>query len=152
MRWRRTAPVQPVGALIAIGPDAPDRIVEVIAAKSRFFAACRCARGVGWIVVLAATVDSGAGEGLLPRIEGTTALHDSGSGLWLPVGTILDVPAHAAQAVTDALLERHAGGGPAVMIPRFRGGEAAREGDLYLLSNMAPLGTYIAASAAGVPA
>lgn len=154
MQWRRTAAVQPVGALIAVGPDAPDRIVAAIAAKSKLFGACRCARGVDWIVLLAATDDNGSGadDGLLPRIAGVMPLYDSGSGLWLPVGTVLDVPGHAAEAVTDALLERHAGARPAVIIPRFRGEEAAGEADLYLLSNIAPLSVYMPGSAVGIAA
>jgi hypothetical protein len=154
MHWRRTAAVQPVGALIALGADAPVRILAAMAAKSTLFAVCPFAQGADWIVVLAATdAGSDSAEGLLPRLDGTTPLYESTPGLWLPVGTALDVPDHAAEAVTDALLQRHGVTRPAVVIPRFRGSEeAARQADLYVLENMLPIAAFASDAELGIPA
>ncbi|HEY5721861.1 MAG TPA: hypothetical protein VIT45_06020 [Allosphingosinicella sp.] len=145
MYWRRTAPVQPVGALIATGAGAPERVAVAVAAKSRLFGACRCASGPNWIVLLAAPAEPGSasGEELLPSIETMVPLYDSGSSIWLPVGIELDVPGHVAGPLMDALRRRHAIESPAVFVPRFEEGwESAMKADLYLLSDLHPVGGH----------
>ncbi|HEX8669744.1 MAG TPA: hypothetical protein VF727_15370 [Allosphingosinicella sp.] len=150
MHWRRLDPVQPVGALIAVGHDAPARIEAAMAGKSRLLHACPSARGEEWIVLFAvpAPSQSAEAEALLPRLEGATPLYPLFAGLWLPVGTAPAVPDHVTEPLMDALLSRHAVSRPAVLVPRFEGAvEQTRQAALYAVGQPRPIGDWLAAAA-----
>lgn len=136
MHWRRTDPVQAVGAMMAIGPEAVDRLVRGMAGKSPLLRGLPVEHGAGWAVVFAAMIE---GEAVLPRLEGAIALHEAASGWWLPVGCALDAPEHALASLWRSLRDADGVEPPAVIVPRFLP-EAVRSdaADVYLLRGRTP--------------
>jgi hypothetical protein len=134
MRWRRTDKVQEIGALIVTGPGAPARLAAAMARKSVLFQALAVAHGRDWAAVFAGTV-AGEGDPILPRLSGATALYRAGH-WWFPVGTRLDAPDHAQDALLAALAAHHGIALPAILIPRPDGEDGAA--DIYPAGDPAP--------------
>ena len=143
MHWRRTAPVQEVGALIAFGPGVIDRIFESLARKSTLFRDLRIDHGEGWIAIFAAPLEdeSGASDRILPNLEGT-ALYEDAPGWWLPVGIELGAPGHARAALRQALANHHDLRSPLIVVPRIDASDMTDQADIYAILNPRPLGAY----------
>lgn len=149
MRWRRTDPVQEVGAAILIAPDAADAVTRALAGRPALRGALPVQFGDGWAAVFAAPLADGPpGDRLLPRLPAATPLHEAAPGWWLPVGVRLDGPDHAAPALWQGLAAAGGAQPPAIVIPRFQAGEtASAEADLYLVPDPAPLAAPAGAGA-----
>lgn len=144
MHWRRTAPVQEVGALIAFGPGVVDRTLRDLARKSAIFGDLRVDYGEGWIAIFAAALmdESGASDRILPSVEGT-ALYEDAPGWWLPVGVELDVPGHARVPLRQALADHHDMRSPLIVVPRIEEAtDRTDQADIYAILNPLPLAAY----------
>lgn len=144
MQWRRTAPVQEVGALIASGPGVIDRTLGRLARKSALFRDLRIDHGEGWIAIFAAPLEdeSGASDRILPSLEGT-ALYEDAPGWWLPVGIELGVPGHARAALRQALAAHHDLRSRVIVVPRIEeASDTTDQADIYAILNPMPLGAY----------
>ena len=144
MHWRRTAPVQEVGALIAFGPGVIDRTLGSLARKSALFRDLRIDHGEGWIAIFAAPLadESGILDRILPSVEGT-ALYEDAPGWWLPVGVELDVPGHARAALRQALADHHGMRSPLIVVPRIEEAkDRTDQADIYAILNPLPLAAY----------
>ena len=144
MHWRRTAPVQEVGALIAFGPGVIDRILGSLARKSALFQDLRIDHGEGWIAIFAAPLahESGTPDRILPSMEGIP-LYEDAPGWWLPVGVELGVPDHARAALRQALADHHGIRSPLIVVPRIAGeSDMTDQADIYDILNPVSLGAY----------
>ncbi|NEX92581.1 hypothetical protein [Caulobacter sp. 17J65-9] len=139
MRWRRTDPVQEVGAMIAVGAEAAGRLVETLAARPRLAAVLPVAKSADWAVVFAASLP-GEQDRLLPRMGDATPLYEAAPGWWLPVGAVLDAPDHARADLWAGLGEREGLRAPTVCLPRFGSADITGEADVYLVEHAAPRG------------
>jgi hypothetical protein len=138
MAWRRTDPVQEIGALILVAEDAARRLAETLRQKPALLAGLKAEHGLGWAALFAAPVGT-EGEVVLPRIAGAIPLHERADGWWFPVGTRLDVPAHVEQPMIAAMAAAHGVRTPAVAIPRFEGGNRASAADIYPIVDPRPI-------------
>jgi hypothetical protein len=141
MRWRRTDPVQTVGALILVGPGAVERLAEALAGKAAAFSSLAVARGEAWAAVFAGPPpEDPGGEPILPRITGAEPLYEAEPGWWLPVGLALNAPDHLGPVLWRALGEHYGLAPPAIVAPRLEpGAEDADSADLYLIRHTGPL-------------
>lgn len=142
MRWRRTDPVQTVGALIATGERAVARVAAAMAAKPAAFRALPVEHGEDWIVLFAGAVrldDAAEPDPLLPRLAGTIALYAAGEGWWLPVGVALAAPDAMHAPLMRAMAEKSGVAAPAVIVPRLSAGvTASDEADVYPIRHPVP--------------
>lgn len=123
MHWRKTDPLQSVGALFACGDAAVDA-VAALEGKSALFRSLPIARGKDWIILLAGSVpgeESEATAMILPSLPGTLPLHEEAEGWWLPVGVECGVPPQARPALRQALGDAYAVAPPLALIPEFEG-------------------------------
>lgn len=123
MHWRKTDPLQSVGALFARG-DAAANAVAALEGKSAHFRSLPIARGEDWIILLAGSLSAGEGEApamILPSLPGTLPLHEEAQGWWLPVGVECDAPPQARPALRQALGDAYAVAPPLALIPEFDG-------------------------------
>jgi hypothetical protein len=146
MHWRRTAPVQPVGALLLRGMDCVDRAFTALAGKSDLFRSLSLEFGDDWIVVFASVLE---GEGddepvkILPTLADATPLHEEAKGWWLPVGIVFGVPDHAQAWLCDALCAEHGFAPPVIIAPYFEAeAETADQADIYLIRQPRPFGDF----------
>jgi hypothetical protein len=139
MCWRRTDPVQDVGAMILIGPAAFERLASALSGKSALFRGLLVEHNADWAVVFAAPLEGVDGGSILPRIEGATPLYLAAQQCWLPVGVALDAPDRIAPGLWVRLREQASRETPLVFVPRFRDGPAADAADVYLVRRPAPL-------------
>lgn len=143
MHWCRTAPVQEVGALIVIGADAVDRVLDTLAFKSALFAALQVDHGADWIAIFAAPLAGPGPERMLPRLTDAIALYEEAPGWWLPVGTELGEPAHVRSALRQALCDAHDLDPPAIVVPRFTGtATRADQADIYVVRDPRPFSSF----------
>jgi hypothetical protein len=148
MHWRRTAPVQEVGALIAFGPGVIDRTLGSLARKSALFRDLRIDHGEDWIAIFAAPLadESGTPAGtpdrILPSVEGIP-LYEDAPGWWLPVGVELGVPGHARAALRQALADHHGMTNSLIVVPRItEASDMTDQADIYAILNPVSLGAY----------
>lgn len=134
MRWRRTDPVQEIGALIVTGPGAAERLAAAMASKSVLFQSLAVEHGRDWAAVFAGPV-AGESDPVLPRLQGATPLYRT-QGWWLPVGVALDAPDHVHAALFAELAAHHRIGLPAILIPRFNGEDESA--DVYPVADPVP--------------
>jgi hypothetical protein len=146
MHWRRTAPVQPVGALLLRGIDCVDRAFTALAGKSDLFRSLTVEYGDDWIVVFASVL---AGEGddepvkILPTLADAIPLYEEAKSWWLPVGMALGTPYHAQASLREALCAEHGFTPPVIIAPRFEGeAETADHADIYLIRQPRPFGDF----------
>jgi hypothetical protein len=133
MAWRRTDPVQTIGALIAIGDAAVDAFVTSMSRKSRLLQSLAVEHGDGWAAIFSGTVPRETGM-VLPRLDGVTALYEIAPRIWLPAGVTIDAPAHVQGALIAAMFDHYDVAPPAIVVPRF--GDTAAwtdEADLYVV-------------------
>jgi hypothetical protein len=138
MFWRRTDPVQDVGALFVHGDGAAERLAAALGARLAVLGGLLVAHGEGWATVFAAPFGEER-HGVLPRLRGALPLYDAGRGWWFPVGTAIDVPDHVRELLIGALATRYAIDPPAILIPRFTSeiGRSA-EADAYVVGRAVP--------------
>lgn len=137
MHWRRTDPVQTVGALLAVGQATADLMVKDLSRKSQLIQALPFEQGLGWAVVFAAPLGPNR-DLVLPRLEAAIPLYDASNGWWLPVGIELDAPDHARAALWLAMPDFGARP-PAIVVPRMRdASERTNEADVYLVRGPTP--------------
>ena len=144
MHWRRTAPVQEVGALIVFGPGVIDRTLESLARKSALFRDLRIDHGEGWIAIFAAPLadESGISDRILPSVEGT-ALYEDAPGWWLPVGVELGAPGHVRPALRQALADQHRIRSSLIVVPRIEEAkDRTDQADIYEILNPLPFAAY----------
>lgn len=144
MHWRRTAPVQDVGALIAFGPGVTERTLAILARKSALFRELRIGHGEDWIAIFAVPLadESGRPDRILPSLN-SIALYEDAPGWWLPVGVELGVPDHARAALRQSMADRHQIGTPAIVVPRIaEAADIAEQADIYAIIHARPLGDY----------
>jgi hypothetical protein len=148
MHWRRTAPVQEVGALIAFGPGVIDRTLGSLARKSALFRDLRIDHGEDWIAIFAAPLadESGTPAGtpdrILPSVGGIP-LYEDAPGWWLPVGVELGVPGHARAALRQALADHHGMTNSLIVVPRItEASDMTDQADIYAILNPVSLGAY----------
>lgn len=116
MKWRRTDPVQNVGASIVRGADAHGRLAAALSRRPAAFGALMVAQGDAWAAVFGAP-PAGESEVVLPRVPGATHLYEVERGWWFPVGLVLDVPDRHAAALLQALATPHGIRPPAILLP-----------------------------------
>ncbi len=139
MFWRRTDPLQEVGALIVRGGDAAARLARAMAARPVLGGLTVCV-GEEWAAVFGAALDGGDGA-VLPRVEGAIALYEAIPRWWLPVGVAIDLPDFARDAVMAALAAEHGIRSPVVVIPR----DGSDEADAYAIQGAVPFARSVLA-------
>jgi hypothetical protein len=142
MHWRRIASVQLVGALLARGPGCVERTLSQLRQKSILFQSLDVESGEDWIVVFAAFLarDSEPVR-ILPSLPDTIPLYEEATGWWLPVGVALGVPAHAKDALREALSADNRIVPPMIIVPRFLAdAQSADQADIYTVQNPRPYG------------
>ncbi len=142
MTWRRTDPVQEVGALLAVGPGAAARVATEMAGRPAVLRALEVARGDDWIVVFAGALSdpTAAGETVLPRLAGAIPLYEESPGWWLPVGVEMTAPTHVHAALRKAMARDNDFDAPVVVVPRLDGADA-EAADVYPVGRRTPLAT-----------
>lgn len=137
MQWRRTDPVQPVGALLAVGTDAVVQAEVQLARKSVLFRQLKQVRGGDWLAYFATKLSSGEDEGVLalPHINAMRPLYEETQGWWLPVGTEMAVAEILRPDLRQALCAQKRVKPPFILVPRFGSTQTiASVADLYELA------------------
>lgn len=144
MLWRRTAPVQEVGAQIICGSDAVQKAIVRLANKSRLFDDVRIDHGDCWIAIFAAALNEqhDTSELLLPNLGGI-ALYEDAPGWWLPVGMEVTLPSPARTTMRNGLMSEHDVSVPLIVVPRFDDDATlCDKADIYAIGELMPYGAW----------
>ena len=136
MQWRHIDPVQPVGALLAVGRDAVVQAETQLARKSALFQQLKQIKGFDWLVYFATKITHDGDDVLiLPYISGMLPLYEEVPGWWLPVGTEMAVAEVLRADLRQALCVKKRLKPPFILVPRFLSSDTiAHAADLYELA------------------